>query len=94
MRGQLIDAPGYMMNYAIGAMLIAAIRDRIRTRHGPFVTGDRSWYGWVSPRLYRFGLERPTRAVVEAFLGGPVSPAAILADMARMRPSPEASRAR
>ena len=94
MRGQLIDAPGYMMNYAIGAILIAAIRERIRAQHGAFVTGDPSWYGWVAPRLYRFGLDRPTRAVVEAFLGGPVSPAAILADMRRMHPHPEPSHAR
>ncbi len=85
MRGQLVDAPGYMMNYAVGAILIAAIRDRIRTRHGPFTTGDPTWYGWVAPRLYRFGLERATREVVEEFLGGAVSPAAILADMRRMR---------
>jgi hypothetical protein len=88
MRGQLVDAPGYMMNYAIGAILIAAIRERIRTRHGPFVTGDPAWYDWVAPRLYRFGLERRTREVVEEFLGGPVSPAAILADMRRMRAAP------
>jgi oligoendopeptidase F len=85
MRGQLVDEPGYMMNYAVGAILIAAIRDRIRTRHGPFTTGDPTWYGWVAPRLYRFGLERPTREVVKEFLGGPVSPAAILADLRRMR---------
>ena len=85
MRGQLVDAPGYMMNYAAGAILIAAIRARIRELHGPFVTGDASWYGWVAPRLYRFGLERGTREVIEEFLGGPVSPAALLEDMARMR---------
>jgi hypothetical protein len=85
MRGQLVDAPGYMMNYAIGALLIAAIRDRIVEQHGPFVTGDSTWYGWVAPRLYRFGLERRTRDVVEEFLGGPVSPAAILHELARVR---------
>ncbi len=84
MRGQLVDAPGYMMNYAAGAILIAAIRARIRERHGPFVTGDADWYQWVAPRLYRFGLERTTREVVEEFLGGPVTPAALLQDMRRM----------
>ncbi|MEP6687426.1 MAG: hypothetical protein ABJC36_03695 [Gemmatimonadales bacterium] len=84
MRGQLVDAPGYMVNYAAGAILIAAIRARIRTEHGPFTTGDPGWYAWVAPRLYRFGLERPTREVLEAFLGGPVSPAPLLADMRRM----------
>jgi hypothetical protein len=85
MRGQLVDAPGYMMNYAAGAILIAAIRARIRALHGPFVTGDPGWYGWVAPRLYRFGLERTTRRVIEDFLGRPVSPAALLEDLGRMR---------
>jgi len=86
MRGQLVDAPGYMMNYAAGALLIAAIRERIRERHGPFVSGDPTWYAWVAPRLYRFGLARSTREVVEDFLGGPVTPGPLLRDLARMRP--------
>ncbi len=84
MRAQLIDAPGYMMNYAAGAILIAAIRARTRELHGPFSAGDSTWYRWMAPRLYRFGLERPTREVIEEFLGGPVSPAAIQADIRRM----------
>jgi hypothetical protein len=84
MRGQLIDSPGYMMNYAAGAILIAALRARTVAVHGPFAAGDPSWYGWVAPRLFRFGLERPSRQVIEDFLGGPVSPAALLADMRRM----------
>ncbi len=85
-RGQLIDAPGYMVNYAAGAILIAAIRARIRAEHGAFTAGDPSWYAWVAPRLYQFGLERPAREVLETFLDGPVSPAALLADMRRMGP--------
>ncbi len=85
MRGQLVDAPGYMMNYAAGAILIAAIRARTREIHGPFATGDSTWYRWIAPRLFRFGLEQPTREVIERFLGGPVSPTALLADMRRMR---------
>jgi hypothetical protein len=84
MRGQLIHIPGYMLNYAAGAVLIAAIRERIRERHGPFVAGDRSWYGWVAPRLFRFGLERPSREVIEEFLGGPIRSDAILRDMRRL----------
>ncbi|MGH7518843.1 MAG: hypothetical protein ACREOC_15490 [Gemmatimonadales bacterium] len=84
MRGQLINLPGYMLNYAAGAVLIAAIRERIRELHGPFTAGDLSWYGWVAPRLYRFGLERSSRDVIEAFLGGPVTPDAILRDMGRL----------
>ena len=84
MRGQLVDEPGYMMNYAAGAIVIAAIRERARARHGDFTRGDPGWYAWVAPRLYRYGLERPTREVVEEFLGGPVSPRALLADLRRM----------
>jgi hypothetical protein len=84
MRGQLIDAPGYMMNYAAGAILIAAIRARTRELHGSFTPGDSTWYRWLAPRLYRFGLQRPTRSVIEDFLGGPVSPTAIVQDMRRM----------
>jgi hypothetical protein len=56
----------------------------VDARPQPFVTGDSSWYAWVAPRLYRFGLERTTREVVEGFLGGPVTPAALLRDMRRM----------
>ena len=85
MRGQLVDSPGYMMNYAVGAILIAAIRARTVELRGPFLAGDGTWYSWVSSRLYRYGLERPTRQVIEEFLGGPVTPAALLADMRRMK---------
>jgi hypothetical protein len=86
MRGQLVDAPGYMMNYAAGSVLIADIRARTRRLHGEFASGDSSWYGWVAPRLFRFGLERPTREVIKEFLGRPASPAALLEDMRRMSP--------
>ena len=84
MRGQLIDAPGYMMNYAVGAILSAAIRARTREIHGSTSVGDSTWYGWIAPRLLRYGLERPSREVIEEFLGGRVSPKALLADMRRM----------
>jgi len=85
MRGQLVHAPGYMMNYAVGAILSAALRARIIELHGSFSLGDSTWYGWIAPRLFRFGLERRSRKVIEDFLGGPVKPAAILADMQRLR---------
>jgi hypothetical protein len=84
MRGQLVDAPGYMMNYAAGSILIAAIRERTRQLHGPFTLGDSTWYSWIAPRLLRFGLERRTSEVIQNFLGGPVSPDALLKDMWRM----------
>ena len=85
MRGQLVDAPGYMMNYAVGAMLIAALRARTVELHGPFLRGDRSWYAWVSARLFPFGAARPAQEVLEEFLGGPVTVAPLLADMRRMK---------
>jgi hypothetical protein len=84
MRGQLVDSPGYMMNYAVGAMLSAAIRARTRELHGAMTAGDSTWYRWIAPRLFRFGLERPSREVLTEFLGGPVSPKALLEDMQRM----------
>jgi hypothetical protein len=37
----------------------------------------------MSSRLYRFGLERPSRRVLEDFLGHPVSPRAFLDDLAQ-----------
>ncbi len=85
MRGQLVNSPGYMLNYAFGAILIADIRTRLVSARGSFTTGDPGWYRWVSSRLYRFGHARPARQVVEDFLGRPVSVSALLADMARIR---------
>ena len=41
MRGQLVDAPGYMVNYAAGAILIAAIRARIQAGARPVPRGRR-----------------------------------------------------
>lgn len=84
MRGQLLDVPGYMMNYAVGAILVADLRAAIRAQHGPFTTGDPSWYPWVSARLYRFGLERATGKVIGDLLGRPPSPQALLEDLGRM----------
>jgi hypothetical protein len=80
-RGQLVDAPGYMMNYAAGAILAADLRARIRELAGP--GPEPAWYARVSEGLYRFGLERPSARVIEDFLGRPVSPDALLADMDR-----------
>jgi len=83
-RGQLIDSPGYMANYAIGAIIIADLRARAKAVHGDFARGDTTWYPWVSERLYRFGLERPSRQVIEDFLGRALSPDALLADLGRI----------
>jgi Zn-dependent M32 family carboxypeptidase len=85
MRGQLVDAPGYLINYALGAFMAADIRARVRQEWRPLATAGPLLYPWLSDRLYRFGRERPARAVLEQFLGRPMRPDALLQDLARMR---------
>jgi len=82
---QLITSPGYMMNYAAGAIMVADLRVRTHEVCGPYTEGNTSWYGSVSEHLYRFGFERPSKEVIEDFLGRPVSLQAILDDMDRAR---------
>lgn len=84
-RGQLVDAPGYMMNYALGAILVADLRQRCRELRAPFERPDAGMYAWLTERLYRFGLEKTSRAVVEDFLGREISPQALIADLERGR---------
>lgn len=87
-RGQLVDEPGYMLHYAIGAVVAADVRARCRELRGPFSKPDQGYYEWLSARLYRFGLERPTRDVLAEFLGRPLAPDAVLGDLARLRAAP------
>jgi len=84
LRGQLIDAPGYLMNYAIGSMITEDLRGRMVQLRGSFATADSTWYPWITERIYRFGLERLSRDVLEGFLGRPMSPKTLLEDMGRM----------
>jgi hypothetical protein len=72
-----------MMNYAAGAILNADLRARARELYGPYTEGQAGWYQRISASLYRFGLERTSKDVIEDFLGRPVSPQALLDDMAR-----------
>jgi hypothetical protein len=72
-RGQLVDAPGYMLNYAAGAVLVADLRARLAQQ--PM---DNDWYARVAQGLYRFGLEQSSAAVIGDFLGRGVSPQALL----------------
>ena len=83
MRGQLVDGPGYMLNYALGAFLSAQLRSRIREMRGSWTEGDQGWYPWIREALFRWGQERPTSDVVAEFLGGPVRPEALLVDLTR-----------
>ena len=47
-RGQLIESPGYIANYALSAITAAALRARIRELRGDWSAGDPGWYGFVS----------------------------------------------
>jgi len=84
MRGQLIDGPGYLVNYALGAFLTADMRARASFRQHSFTEADTTTYGWLSAELYHFGRERSSREVLERFLGGPVRQDPLLADLKRM----------
>ena len=84
MRVQLVESPGYMINYGIGAVLTADIRQHIQESLGPFETGNPRWYGWVSEHLLHYGLERETAELLREFLGRPVSPDALLRDIRRI----------
>lgn len=83
-RVQLVDEPGYMVNYGLGAVVTAALRARTRAAIGPFDAGNPRWYPWLSATLLRYGSERDTAALLREFLGGPVSPDALLAEMRRI----------
>ena len=83
-RGQLVNAPGYMMNYALGAMITAQLRERVREERGPFSRPDKGMYDWLSDRLYKWGLERPTHEVLGDFLGKPLGADALIADIGRL----------
>lgn len=85
MRGQLVEAPGYMANYAIGAVLAEDLRAAIREARGDWTQGDPGWYEWVRDHVYRFGLERPGREVLHEVLGRAPSADALLRQIARAR---------
>ena len=83
-RVQLMDSPGYMVNYGLGAVITADIRQRIRQSLGPFETGDPRWYGWISEHLLRVGGKFETAELLRGFLGRPVSPQALIDDIRRL----------
>jgi hypothetical protein len=86
LRGQLVSNPGYMANYAIGAVIAADLRQKARELRGPFFAGGAGWYPFLVDAIYRYGRERTSREVIEGFLGRPLSAEAMLADLARAAP--------
>jgi hypothetical protein len=85
MRVQLASDPGYMVNYGLGAVLTAAMREHVAVAIGPFDTGNAAWYRWLGARLLQFGSERDTRSLLTDLLGGPVAPDALLRQVQRCR---------
>lgn len=84
-RGQLVQEPGYMANYAIGAVIAADLRAALRRDRGDWLAGDPGWYRDVSQRLYRFGRERPSGDVLRDVLGRAPVVDALVDDIRRAR---------
>lgn len=84
-RVQLVEEPGYMLNYGLGAVLTAEMRAAVRAQLGDFDTDNTAWYAWLEQRLLRFGTARSTKVLLADLLGRPVSPDALLAQIARCR---------
>jgi hypothetical protein len=85
-RAQLGSHPGYMVNYAAGAIITAEVRARTRTSIGAFDAGNPRWYAFLSEQLLKDGGELDTAQLLERFLGRPVSPAALIAEIHSVGP--------
>ena len=85
LRVQLTN-PGYMVNYGLGAVLTADLRQHTVESIGPFHRGNSRWYAWLSANLLRFGNEQDTSELVKSFLGRPVSSEALIHDITRAKP--------
>jgi hypothetical protein len=84
-RVQLVDKPGYMVNYGLGAVITAHIRERIEGELGAFDAGEPRWFEWLSRNLLGSGYEKETALLLTEFLGGPVSVEPLLTQLHRMK---------
>jgi Zn-dependent M32 family carboxypeptidase len=82
-RGQLVESPGYMCNYAVGAVLATSIRASLRASLGSWTSGSLRWYPWVRDRVFRFGLQQPSREVIHELLGRAPTADPLLAEISR-----------
>jgi hypothetical protein len=84
-RVQLVTTPGFMVNYGLGSVVTADLRQRIREQIGPFNTGNPKWYSYVTEHLLQWGTEKQTPELLQQFLGRPANPAAVIADIRRIK---------
>jgi hypothetical protein len=87
LRTQLVDEPGYMVNYGAGTVVTADMRARIKQAIGPFDAGNPQWYPWVSQHILRYGSALPTKQLLEQLLDRAPSTGAVLADIRAMAAS-------
>jgi Zn-dependent M32 family carboxypeptidase len=86
-RVQLVDIPGYMVNYGLGSVVTADIRQREKQVIGPTAAGNPRWYSWISENLLQSGEEQETSALLKQFLGRPISAEPLLDQIRRIKPS-------
>lgn len=84
-RVQLVDAPGYMVNYGLGAVVTADVRQRIAEQIGSFTTGNERWFPWLSQHLLVSGQTQETAILLREFLDRPVSSQPLLNEIARIK---------
>ena len=70
-----------MANYALSAIVAAAVRARTREVRGSWLEGDPGWYAFMSERLFAAGASRTPADLLEAFLGEPLTAEPLLADL-------------
>jgi hypothetical protein len=93
-RVQLVDAPGYMVNYGLGAVVTADLRQRIAEQIGSFTRGNERWFPWLSEQLLSSGQAQETAVLLREFLGRPVSVQALLKEIGRMKKGKSKSKSR
>ena len=60
-RVQLMDSPGYMVNYGLGAVITADVQAAHPASRLGRLSRRSRWYGWISEHLLRSGGELPKR---------------------------------
>jgi hypothetical protein len=84
-RVQLVSRPGYMVNYGLGSVLTAEMRNATRQAIGPFDAGNPRWHEWTSEKLIRFGSQKSAKQLMDELLGRPLAPDALLAEIRRIK---------